>query len=443
MASPVHTNTVRTVSSSAAVESTRGRLIAQSLADQQRAQLRLYAVAVVVSITLVGASQAGPLYLFSPVLSAALPPLCALGLLAMAWARGFAGAAAHPGLTVTAAVFAALTMVSLILTAPTTLRAAVDAVDSCVPLLSLLALMGMGRDLTAVALKWAIRLLVGLLSVQTMLLVVGVIAQFGKLNKDALIGSVGGSNYLAAFLVPSVLMLLFAPWGRRRIDILLAVLGIVALASTGSLGGTLAFLIAVVIGLVRVGRGKVTFLALLGLASVGTLVGVLYTLNNPLVRDLASIAANKVDFLGSGNTTRLLAGRDVLWFQAWQNFAESPWWGSSRPIALSSDTESFRAHNWLLELLSTRGIFATVVFAALLLGTLALLWRAGRRNAWARDAALACVGAVVHGLVEPNFGGLKFDLLFWLIVATALSMGLRSGPTPPTFKRSIERNLQR
>jgi len=193
-------------------------------------------------------------------------------------------------------------------------------------------------------------------------------------------------------------------------------LGSVALFSTQSLGGLLAFLAVIVLAIFCYVRSSKKRLVLL--AGICALAGMFY-LFQPILNP-----AHTEEVLGSDATTRLL-----LWTTAWDEFVHSPmfgvgWGNFAAPYGFNIPTMPGvgEAHNIYLQLMAETGLVGLFAF----LGLVVQAWRQARRqwrssndfleSALAFGVLGALLSLLVHGFLDvPLFT--QSGTLLWMFLA--------------------------
>jgi O-antigen ligase len=246
----------------------------------------------------------------------------------------------------------------------------------------------------------------------------GLIGLFFK--KNLLATSWGKSNYLATFYVLIIPLtigyFLVVKSIRYKLFIGISILIMFsALILTLSRGGILALGVALVFLLSRILRPK-TFLPILFTI---ILVGIILLLN-----PLTSILFER---LATFETSFSYMTRINFYGEVWQMFLENPIIGvgignlgyhSTFVIVAHSS-----AHNIILGLLGETGIPGALLFISLMFYIVFYFVRSfsNEKNhstkilLWSFLSSL--VGVYIHSMMEPNFEGFQFSILFWTALA--------------------------
>jgi len=112
----------------------------------------------------------------------------------------------------------------------------------------------------------------------------------------------------------------------------------------------------------------------------------------------------------------------------WQAFLQSPWIGSGllnveivkNSEAMGQSSAYMHAHNLLLQILADTGLFGLALMFA-------MLWTVFRRTLRSsadcrRAGLLVWCGMIIHGLVEPNYFSIYYNLFFMASLGV-LAMG--------------------
>jgi putative inorganic carbon (HCO3(-)) transporter len=204
-------------------------------------------------------------------------------------------------------------------------------------------------------------------------------------------------------------------------------LGFVALVSTQSLGGLLAFVSILVLAILCFARSrKERWVLLAGLCALGCLFYLLRPILNPVHTE---------HYVGSDAVSRLL-----LYGAAWNLFMHSPvmgvGWGNFMGL-YGSDLSSFSSwllpgvsepHNIYLKLLAETGLVGLVAFLYLVVQSGRQAWRQMRSSHDFLDVALAfgvlgaLLSVLVHGFVDFVFHE-QFATLFWVLPGLLVASG--------------------
>jgi hypothetical protein len=252
-------------------------------------------------------------------------------------------------------------------------------------------------------------------------------------DSDRIVGGSGDPNFLAAGIVPAIVLAVGLAAGSARAGIRLAVAAMVGLLTiglltTGSRGGLVAAVVAAIAVLVLAKRRRawvVTGLLLI----VG--VGGIYVSANPEAWERIS------DFSES-------SGRGELWTVAWQIWEDNPAVGVGQQGFVDHSADYARAlgplefseflaeepkfvHNTYLELLAETGIVGLVLFVSLVVACVRSAWRAAVRFEGQGDLAMATlarsvIAALVAMLAAAFFISGSADRRLWVLLALGPAM---------------------
>ncbi|MFZ1289657.1 MAG: O-antigen ligase family protein [Melioribacteraceae bacterium] len=245
-------------------------------------------------------------------------------------------------------------------------------------------------------------------------------------NKNLISISWGRSNYLAAFfvlIIPITLGYLLSSKSKHIKSILTIALLIMftAVIITLSRGGMLSLGIALIIFISRILKPK-TFIPLIGLVILITIILLLNPLTFILIKGISSIDSNLSTY------TRLNFYEDV-----WRTFLMNPITGVGLAnlgyfSKFTVTTAAASAHNIILGTLGETGIIGSVAFLGMLTYAFILSYKNFRKEKIERISLLlwsffsAFAGVLIHSMMEPNFEGFQFGVMFWATFATFLKL---------------------
>lgn len=249
----------------------------------------------------------------------------------------------------------------------------------------------------------------------------GVVGLYFKKNLFAV--SWGKSNYLASFLV-LIIPLTFGYTFYTKIKklklffstaLVFMFLGVIVTLSRGGLLALMLALILLFIGSLKA-KSLVPFLSIL-------IVITIIILLNPMTYVIAN-SLSAIETSGS-IYTRLNFYQDV-----WHAFLKHPFTGVGfgnlsfyATFVLAKETSS-SAHNIVLGMLGETGLIGSFFFFSVL-GTVIIKilkdYRLEEEHSlkllkWAFFSAI--IGGCIHSLMEPNFEGFQFSIIFWSLVGT-------------------------
>ncbi|MBM4175168.1 MAG: hypothetical protein FJ213_03195 [Ignavibacteria bacterium] len=245
----------------------------------------------------------------------------------------------------------------------------------------------------------------------------GIVGLF--LKKNLLATSWGKSNYLATFyvlLIPLTIgYFLYLKSINEKILVALSIIVMFsAIVFTLSRGGMLALSAAIIFLLGRILKPK-TFLPLLFTIILVALILLLNPLTYVLVERIATVEQS------FSYHTRLNFYKDV-----WQMFLDNPiigvGIGNLGYHAKFVILDHASAHNIVLGLLGETGVPGAIMFITLLIGVIVYFIKSYRREKVDSNKILlwsflsSIVGVYVHSLMEPNFEGFQFSIVFWTSV---------------------------
>lgn len=269
----------------------------------------------------------------------------------------------------------------------------------------------------------------------------GLVGIFFK--KNLLATSWGKSNYLATFFVLIIPIAIgyFLTQTKKKAKLFSGVVllfMISALIFTLSRGGILALMISLGFLLFGVVRARTMIPILIAFITI-TLIVVLNPLTSVIIERLATVERS------FSYMTRVNFYSDV-----WKMILDNPIVGVGlgnlgyhaqfKLVAHSS------AHNIILGLLGETGIVGAVLFF-ILFGKVVSKYikdyiaESNERMKILRWAFLSSLlGSFVHSLMEPNFEGYQFSIMFWLTVALYFKLNLMNSNSAEAIQSAIDSN---
>lgn len=230
---------------------------------------------------------------------------------------------------------------------------------------------------------------------------------------------VGGSNYIAAFVIMILPFLWYIGNGSRIRIIMfaLAIMTILLTRTTSGVGALIAYTVFVMIH----DRRKNPLKILLGLFGAAIAVYLIYRISPAYFDRLLSRSAG----VFSGNSEqRYLAfnGRIALYQDAMRLALTKPLFGVGFGYR-QSIIGGLMAHNWILEIILTGGFVGLTIYIAILFNTLSKLRFYSHNGVkYARIMIISVIGVLAQGLFEPSLGTFRFDTVFWLMIGIIMSI---------------------
>jgi len=239
----------------------------------------------------------------------------------------------------------------------------------------------------------------------------------------------GRSNYLSTFfviIIPITFGYLFYIKSKKLKVFLSIALVIMSFATilTLSWGGILALIIALAILFFHTlkARTLIPFLSVL-------LLIIIVILLNPLTYVIA-------EWISNLETSHSVYSRINFYEDTWNAFLTHPFTGVGfgnlgyYATFILGKGGSASAHNIILGMLGETGLVGGVFFFSILVTVLVHMLKDFRSE---KDESLkllkwaffsSVIGAYLHSLVEPNFEGLQFSIIFWTMVGTSFNLNL-------------------
>ena len=237
------------------------------------------------------------------------------------------------------------------------------------------------------------------------------------IHKNALATSWGKSNYLSTFhvLIIPITTGLLVTFKSKKMKLVLGaslIIMVSAMILTLSRGGMLTLLFATILFISKVLRPK-TLIPVLLIVSIAALLLLLNPLTMVIFQGIGTIEKNLSTF------TRLNFYEDV-----WNTFLKYPVTG----VGLGNlgyysqfkiTTYAASAHNIILGTLGETGIFGSILYMSTLLYAflkslrISLSEKLGDIKILQWSFFCAFIGVFAHSMIEPNFEGFQFAIMFW------------------------------
>ena len=239
-----------------------------------------------------------------------------------------------------------------------------------------------------------------------------------SMDKSLIVAGIGDSNYIASFLLLYICFLLFMK--KKPFDILLIGISIIAMLLTQSFACYLALGVVLFIWVIKTvnWKSKNSVLFFLVLLLLLVLLFALF-LNTKFGQPIYEKVKEKLNFLSEGNFTAFSSSRNILTEFSIKNILRHPFFGTiintDPELPVDYRWQGFRTHNFALESLLLYGIVGSIL-NLFILYFLIRSFRCKKNLPY----LMAFLGALVHGLFEPNFFTLHFELFLWLMIGISL-----------------------
>ena len=253
------------------------------------------------------------------------------------------------------------------------------------------------------------RLLIGLTTITTLQLAVGILIHGS--NKGEIAAGIGMSNYAATFLLLASGYFLFSP--KTKYSVLWIGISVCCVLFTLSFGAYVVLAILVALRLFTALDWKLprSWLILLGLVVAGVLT-IIVLAQTDFGKPMVDKMAEKLRLLFTGNLQAFGSSRLMLYEFTLDNIKRH--WALG-PI------ENFNPNLVPLESLVQYGVFGTLVNLALVIYVCRLAKRRIGGQPAKKAIVIAILGTVAHGLIEPNFFTMHFEILLWILLGALLS----------------------
>lgn len=281
-----------------------------------------------------------------------------------------------------------------------------------------------------------------LLSFQTIAICLDLYLTTGSLSKGLIITSVGGSNFIAAHLIVCFIFLLLSRKQLRLPYFLFCIIiTFIAIILTISFGAIITLLI--VLSLIAIFQSKPgsmqPLLFILGI--FGVIIFLLYVifLGTTLINSENTIIVNfmmKIQYFIDGNYTRLFSSRDIIYRQSIDTILERPIFGYDG-FLIYKGVET-RTHNWILDILISKGIVGAVIFIIMMGYSLRKIHHSSILKPELTPIKYALFTGLIHGMVEPNLFSRTFDFLWWVLIGIAIGEIMKMNQVDLIINDNIE-----
>ncbi len=243
-----------------------------------------------------------------------------------------------------------------------------------------------------------------------------------NINKNKIVAGIGYSNYCATFLLLGVSYLLFVK--TNLFQKFVVGLGVIALIMTESFGGATVLLIVAIIAIVTKmnWKSKKSWLIFLFAFNL-CILGLIFFFNTSLGQPAWKRILGKFTYLTNGDYKNLGSSRVFVFKTSLENIKEHPWFGPIVNIINSSSGRIFaiKTHNIFLESLLNYGIVGTIINVLIVVLLVFGARKTKNKGDGYRGAIVSVIAVLIHGLVEPNFFTLHFEMFLWLIIGSMLN----------------------
>lgn len=249
----------------------------------------------------------------------------------------------------------------------------------------------------------------------------------GDAVKGAITSGIGNSNYAATFLVMIFAFFLFS--SKKWYEWGIALISLISVLATQSFGAMVAVAFIVCWKIYKSLNWKGLKAWMLLLAIIVCIIAGYFILGmTEFGKPIVDKIQEKIALFLEGNWEGLGSSRLSLYKFTWNNIKEHFLFGGVNnysPTVLETDPlfrwQNARAHNLVFESLIRYGFLGTVVNAVLVAYLIHIYRKNGKKNIYKRAIFMALVECAVHGLVEPNFFTMHFELFIWTMIGAFLS----------------------
>lgn len=216
---------------------------------------------------------------------------------------------------------------------------------------------------------------------------------------------IAASNVIAAYLSPSLLLLLTTDYNSKKYKIIISTILIIGLLLTKSRGGILSFLICYVLYLCII-KYKTNLFKML-------LIWILGYLCLSLIGDIHEVQIFMMGYDVEGqsvNAANLSSGRLDIFQSEFDRFLNHPFFGNG--MVFNQYTSKAGAHNFIIELLVQSGIIGMLTYVIPIIYVLKKIFlRLYDKHiaSW----TFFLLTYIIEGLIEVTFFNYTTDILFW------------------------------
>jgi hypothetical protein len=267
------------------------------------------------------------------------------------------------------------------------------------------------------------------LSLQTIFAALNLYISNGVVNKNLLIVSIGGSNFIAAHLIVCFIYIVLS-YRSHFWKFYFLIIGILlfAIILTASFGAILTIIMMLSFSIIFHKKNRslklkiitIIILVLLLFLILGELQGWIFQImdtNNILYIPLYKLSI-KLKYLMEKNYARAFAGRFEIYNLAIQSVLKKPLFGHLG--YLKYNNLDVRTHNWILDSLIFRGVIGTFFYSSSIIYLMLKIHNQSKENNNLRSIKYALYTGIFHGMIEPNFFTRTFDFLWWLMAGIAI-----------------------
>lgn len=245
-----------------------------------------------------------------------------------------------------------------------------------------------------------------------------VLASGFSLDKSFIVAGIGGSNYVATFLLLCTTYLMFTDKSVFTKTVIFAT--VLALLATQSFACYLAFAVVIVVWAIRTINWKSP--KSVGSAGAVLVIGIIALIcffNSKPGQPVYQLVKTKTEYLLRGNLKNFSSSRTELYAFSWGNIKRHIVFGSINNISNAYPADyrfqGFRTHNIVLESLLLYGIIGSLINVAVL-----YFFFKECRGKKQFPYLMTFIAVLLHGLFEPNFFTMHFEVVIWLIIGCCL-----------------------
>lgn len=261
--------------------------------------------------------------------------------------------------------------------------------------------------------------------ITTIQLVVGIFI-YGK-DKGTISAGIGMSNYAATFCLFAFTYFLFQK--RSKITVFIIIISLIGLLSTQSFGAYMALLVIVILRLkTYYNWHRFSSWLYLGCFILLIIVMAFIFYQTDFGKPIIDKITIKTKFFFEGKYEAAFSSRFSLYNFTINNIGRNLLFGNIynfNPAIVQGDLlykwQYFRTHNFVLESLLLYGVIGSIFNFIILLYIFKVGIKRCKQYPLKRCILFAIIAVLIHGLVEPNFFTMHFEIMFWAIIGNLLS----------------------
>lgn len=239
-----------------------------------------------------------------------------------------------------------------------------------------------------------------------------------NLGKAEITAGIGNSNYAATFLLLCVAYLFFTD--KEIFDKIVLCVSVVALLITQSFACYFALVVIIAVwAFEKIDWKSSASLKKAGIIALAGIFCIVCFFASKIGRPVYQLICTKMEYLFQGNLKNFSSSRTELYAFSFSNIKKHILFGAINNVdtahALNCRFQGYRTHNFVLESLLLYGIVGSLINAAIL-----YIFFKECKGKKKHALLMSFIAVLVHGLFEPNFFTMHFEVVIWLIIGCGL-----------------------